>query len=295
MRRTLDSVVAQTVPPTRWVIVDAGSTDATPLILREYARRYSWIKVVRRADRGHRAVDSGAVEAFNDGLRTLNLDEYAYIGKLDLDLDLPPRYFEELMRRMVAEPRLGTVSGKPYSMRDGNLVSERRSEDMSAGPAKFYRTQCFRDIGGLLPRVMWDAIDCHKARQLGWIARSYDEPDLNFLHLRPMDSSDHDVLRGRRRHGLGQYAIGSNFLYVLATCFFRATEPPYVLGGIHMLAGYVAARLRGEPMIEDEALRRFIRAYQRRALMVGRRRAVEEIEGEKAPTWWARHGAPLAA
>jgi cellulose synthase/poly-beta-1,6-N-acetylglucosamine synthase-like glycosyltransferase len=36
MRRTLDSVIAQSVPPALWVIVDDGSTDDTPQILAEY-------------------------------------------------------------------------------------------------------------------------------------------------------------------------------------------------------------------------------------------------------------------
>ena len=42
MRQTLDTVIAQSVPPTLWVIVDDGSTDDTPKILAEYTK-YSWI------------------------------------------------------------------------------------------------------------------------------------------------------------------------------------------------------------------------------------------------------------
>src|SRR5262245_38580271 len=56
MRQTLDSVIAQSVRPARWIIVDDGSTDDTPHILAEYAQRHDWITVVRRANRGRRSV-----------------------------------------------------------------------------------------------------------------------------------------------------------------------------------------------------------------------------------------------
>src|SRR5688572_18066831 len=106
MRRTLDSVAAQTVPPALFVVVDDGSTDATPQILDEYAARLPYLRVVRRKDRGRRAVGPGVIEAFYAGLESVALDGFDYLCKLDLDLDLPPRYFERLMERMEAEPRL---------------------------------------------------------------------------------------------------------------------------------------------------------------------------------------------
>ena len=56
MRQTLDSVVAQSSQPAKWVIVDDGSTDDTPTILAEYAALHHWIEIVTRIDRGHRAV-----------------------------------------------------------------------------------------------------------------------------------------------------------------------------------------------------------------------------------------------
>ena len=96
MRETLDSVVAQSLRPAKWVIVDDGSTDDTPRILAEYARRHDWIEIVTRSDRGRRSVGPGVIEAFYAGYRTIDPDDYDYLCKLDLDLRLPPRYFEIL-------------------------------------------------------------------------------------------------------------------------------------------------------------------------------------------------------
>lgn len=293
MRRTLDSVVAQTVRPALWLIVDDGSTDGTPGILAEYAARHDWIRPVRKPDRGRRAVGPGVMEAFHFGLERIGIegagiDGFDYLCKLDLDLDLPAGYFAELIRRMEAEPRLGSCSGKPYfRAASGRMVSEKCGDEMSVGMTKFYRVACYRAIGGFAREVMWDAIDCHKSRQLGWIARSWDEPCLRFEHLRPMGSSEKGVLTGRARHGEGQRHMGSDPLYFLATAIFRMAHPPFVTGGLAMIAGFLRAWIEGRPQHDDAELRAFIRAYQRRALLVGKRRATAELEARRAPLWRA--------
>ncbi len=277
MRRTLDSVVAQSERPALWVIVDDGSNDGSREILEDYTARHDWIRIVHTADRGYRAVGPGVIEAFYAGLETvLDLERFEVISKLDLDLDLPPRYYETLLDRMKADPRIGTCSGKPYIRRGNQLVSERRSDDMSVGMTKLWRRSCFEAIGGVVREVMWDAIDCHKARQLGWKAISWDEPELRFEHLRPMGSSQTSIYAGKRRHGFGQYFMGTDPVYFFATAVFRAMEPPYILGALSMLQGYFGAWLRKEAQLNDPELRAFIRRYQRRALLVGRQKAVAE-------------------
>ena len=277
MRQTLDTVIAQSVRPARWVIVDDGSSDETPQILAEYARQHDWMKIVTRTDRGQRAVGPGVIEAFYAGYDTINPDDYAYLCKLDLDLRLPPRYFEILMERMNANPRIATCSGKAYIEEGGRLVSERHGDETSLGMTKFYRVSCFKAIGGFVREVMWDGIDCHCCRMKGWIACSWDEPDLRFIHLRPMGSSQQSIYTGRMRHGYGQYFMGTSWLYMLASAVYRLNEKPYVLGSLAILWGWLSSALQGKPRYNDFAFRRFLRRYQWRALIIGKKKAIEEI------------------
>jgi glycosyltransferase involved in cell wall biosynthesis len=279
LRKTIETVAAQSAPPARWIVVDDGSTDDTPAVLDEARRRLPWLRVIRREDRGRRVVGPGVIEAFYAGLGQADLDDYDYLCKLDADLDLPPRYFEILMERMAATPRLGTCSGKPYfhHPRTGSLVSERCGDETSVGMTKFYRVECFRAIGGFVREVMWDGIDCHRCRMLGWIACSWDEPDLRFIHLRPMGSSQRGILTGRVRHGAGQYFMGTGLAYMTASAAFRMTRPPLVVGGLAMWWGWVRAMLRRARRYDDPGFRRFLRRFQRDCLLHGKRKATERL------------------
>jgi glycosyltransferase involved in cell wall biosynthesis len=283
MRQTLDSVLAQSVLPAKWVIVDDGSTDETPAILKEYAQRYPWIEVVTRVDRGHRAVGPGVVEAFYSGYAAIDPSAYDFLCKLDLDLRLPPRYFEILMHRMNEDRSIATCSGKAYIEEAGKLVNERHGDDTSLGMTKFYRVDCFQAIGGFVREVMWDGIDCHQCRMRGWQACSWDDPELRFIHLRPMGSSQKGILTGRMRHGYGQYFMGTGFVFMVASAVSRMNQKPYVLGSLAMLWGWLSSAIQRKPRYEDPAFRAFLRRYHRRVLLVGKRRAVQEMRQAPQP------------
>ena len=292
-RRTLESVVRQTLPPTRWVIVDDGSSDGTQQILQEYAARYDYIEIVNKPDRGERSVGPGVIEAVRFGLARIHLEAFDYLCKLDLDLDLPSGYFAELVRRMEENPRIGTCSGKAYfpapdnASRDfnGPLISEGVSDEISVGASKFYRVACFRQIGGFIREVMWDGIDCHTARMRGWIARSWDDPDLRFVHLRPMGSSQHGILAGRIRHGSGQYFMGTNPVYMLASAVLRMARRPYVLGGAAMMWGYLKSAFNRQKRYENPEFRKHLSHYQWACLFLGKKRATERVEETYRAKW----------
>lgn len=301
-RRTLDAVIAQTIRPALWVIVDDGSSDDTPRILAEYAERHPFIRIVRRPDRGDRKLGGGVIDAFYEGYHSVDSSHFDYVCKLDLDLDLPRGYFETLMTRMEADPRIGTCSGKPYFVRHNapaasiefpivntrGLVSEMLADDNSVGMIKFYRTACFQQIGGFVRELMWDGIDGHRCRQLGWIATSWDDPELRFIHLRPMGTSHRNWWTGRVRHGIGQYYMGTDPIYLLASAAFRMTRPPRIVGGLAILRGYFGSMIQRRQRFGDVTFRRFLRSYQRACLLKGRAAATRELELRQLPVWNAR-------
>ena len=286
-RRTLDSVTSQSIPPALWLIVDDGSGDDTPVILAEYAARYPYIRVLRREDRGFRKLGGGVIDAFYHGYQTVDPAQFDFVCKLDLDVDLPPSYFQTLMERMNQQPRIGTASGKPYFIdpASGRRINEKCGDENSVGMVKFYRTDCFGQIGGFVRELMWDGIDCHRCRMLGWIAVSWDDPALNFVHLRPMGTSDKSWLTGRVRHGVGQYFMGSGPIYMLASAMHRLAHPPVVVGSIAMLWGYFKSMVQRKPRYGDLEFRRFLRRYQWACLLRGKTRATAELNQRQSVLW----------
>jgi hypothetical protein len=195
-------------------------------------------------------------------------------------MELPPRYFEILMERMQLMPRLGTCSGKAYfrEKSTGRLISEKCGDEMSVGMTKFYRVECFKEIGGFVREVMWDGIDCHRCRMLGWIARSWDEPDIRFIHLRAMGSSQKGILTGRRRHGFGQYFMGTSLAYILVSALFRLRHPPFLIGSLAMLNGYLGSLLQGKERYNDLDFIKFLRHYQWQCLFYGKHLTTEKMD-----------------
>lgn len=293
-RRTLESVVHQTFKPSLWVIVDDGSKDETPAILNEYSQKYSFIKIVNRMDRGYRSVGPGVINAFYKGLKKVHLEDFEFICKLDLDLEMPPCYFEILIKRMEENPRIGACSGKPcfIDKHSGKLISENLGDENAIGASKFYRVICFKQVGGFVRQVMWDGIDGHRCRMLGWIACSWDEPDLRFIHFRPMGSSQKGLINGRMRHGYGQYFMGTDLIYMTASALYRMTKPPYIVGGLAMWVGYIRSMIKSERRLDDLALRKFMRKYQWACLLMGKKSATEMINRRSAHRWKPHGNSP---
>src|SRR5881392_294603 len=151
IQETLDSMVAQTLLPERWVIVDDGSTDRTAEIVDSYEKRYPWVELIRRPRRLDRSF-AGKVRAFNTGLERVRSLQFEVIGNLDADLSFEPDYLEFLLRKFSEDPKLG-VAGTPFT-EDGGYDTAKDSfegENHVAGGCQLFRRRCFEDVGGYIP------------------------------------------------------------------------------------------------------------------------------------------------
>ena len=210
IEKTLRSIARQTVKPVQWVIVDDGSRDDSMTIVAQYQAELPFIKVVQR-DTGARQVGAGVIQAFNAGLAAVDVP-YDVICKFDVDLELPERYFEIMLERMAADPRLGTCSGKAYYRhpKTGAPVSELCGDETSVGMIKFYRRACFEAIGGFVADNGWDMFDGHQARWHGWRAGKLGRPGDPLHPPAPDGVEPEEHHHGRARHGDAQYRIGSH-------------------------------------------------------------------------------------
>ena len=98
IERTLQSVVAQTCLPAKWVIIDDGSTDNTSEIVRRYAADHPWIEIIAMPERTERNF-AGKVNAFKAGYEMVKPLDPQVIVNLDADLEIVPDHFEFLLRQ----------------------------------------------------------------------------------------------------------------------------------------------------------------------------------------------------
>ena len=244
IEKTLSSMVAQTVLPERWVIVDDGSTDNTAEIVAQFAARTSWIELLRREQRVDRSF-AGKVYAFKAGLERVRSIDYEIIGNLDADLSFDGDYLEFLIRKFVEDPRLG-VAGTPFTENSGydSTKDSFEGENHVAGGCQLFRRRCFEEIGGFVPnrvgRVDWVAVTT--ARMKGWKTRSF--PEKRFHHYRPLGTAERNVVGSLFSYGQKDYYLGGSPIWELFRVMYRMLKPPILVGGLALLAGYCWAGLR---------------------------------------------------
>ncbi|MFP3593683.1 glycosyltransferase [Chryseobacterium sp. SIMBA_038] len=165
---TLNSLQQQSFKDYKIVVVNDGSTDKTSEIIKKYTDQDSRFETINLQKSAHQP-GSKVVNAFKNGLKTQNLDEFDIICKFDADIILPENYLEIIEESFQNNPKSGLIGGLLYIEKNGEWIYEGNSNKHHVrGPMKAYRKECFIEIGGLRETLGWDNIDSILLENLGW-------------------------------------------------------------------------------------------------------------------------------
>jgi glycosyltransferase involved in cell wall biosynthesis len=261
--RTIESMIAQSLRPEQWIIVDDNSTDGTCAVAAAYARRHPWITLVKKDDSpAGKKIGGKVVQAFNYGCRFLETDDYAFIVKLDGDLVLPVDYFACVNEAFRKHPEVGICGGYCVDRTESGDIVEKISSYHVRGAFKSIRKECWRDIGGFRDVLGWDGLDEMEALFKGWKTMILDCP---VLHLRPT-GKDYATAGLARRRGAAAYRNGNNIFLMIVRALVRLNKKPYLVYSICYIFGYIKAWVKKEPKTVSPELARFINRFHLRRL-----------------------------
>ncbi|MDB0074078.1 glycosyltransferase [Planktomarina temperata] len=154
----INSVLSQTFGNFEFIIVDDGSTDNSPEIIKRYAEQDSRIVVIAKSN-------SGLADSLNVGIRQARGE---WIARLDADDICEPSRLEIQLAKARQNPALVFIgSGLLVIDENGNMLKTYRYPDCHAllvrnlytankfppHSSAFYRTNVVRSIGGYRPRI----------------------------------------------------------------------------------------------------------------------------------------------
>jgi glycosyltransferase involved in cell wall biosynthesis len=261
IEQPLRAVIAQSVPPCRWVIVSDGSTDGTDAIVRRYSERYPYIQLYRMPDRHARSF-AAQVDAINAGYEQLRHLRFDFVGNLDSDISFGPDYFERLLTEFRKDHNLGLAGGTIFDKK-GDVFQERRLNRQHSvmHGVQIFRRECFDAIGGYT-RLPYGSPDWHaevSLRMRGWKVRSI--PGLKAFHHRPNGMAG-SLLWYAYRQGLADYSLGTHPLFELAKVVRRIPRKYFCLYALAELTGFIHAYCRGERRAASQEFIRFLRKEQ---------------------------------
>ena len=272
---TIQSVVAQTMRPLKWVIVSDGSTDGTDEIVSRYAVAHEWIELLRMPERKERHF-AGKALAFRAGKVRVDGLPYEVIANLDADITFEKDYFTFLLGKLAVDPLLGVV-GTPYVERSGETFDYKfTSLDHVSGACQVFRRECYEGIGGYAA-VKVGTIDCIAvitARMMGWKTRTFTSKVC--YHHRKVGTAQRGVMKANFYTGVMDYAMGNHPLWQFSRIIYQMTRRPIFVRGLALGMGFLWALMRhGERPVSREFI-----TFHRREQM---ERLKSKVTGKSLP------------
>jgi len=255
---TLQSLIAQTVLPSKIVVVNDNSTDKTADIVLAFAKENSFISLVNKTSENIHLPGSKVIQAFQKGFETLD-ENYDIIVKLDADLIFPPNYFETVIKHFQSDSKIGMAGGFCYIEKNGNYVLENLTDkDHIRGALKAYRKECFQQIGGLKPAMGWDTVDELLCKYYNW--KVVTDESLHVKHLKPTGANYNKT--ARYKQGEAFYTLGYGFFITAIASAKLAMMKKKPLLFLDYIQGFWKAKSARKPILVNPEQAKFIRKYR---------------------------------
>jgi glycosyltransferase involved in cell wall biosynthesis len=265
LEKVVTSLCTQNPPPLRWYITDDGSSDGSLEILRSFASRYPFIRLIEKPRRDGRnwASKDRAVNASYQLARAELGEGFDFVGVQDGDMTIEEGFFARLLSEAAKNESIGVLGGVIHEFRRGEWRARPGNTLDSVPGSTLFRRECFEAVGGYLPLEYGgsDWLIQIDARRAGFTVKVI--PQCILYHYRQTDQS---TVRGSFKAGLVDASLGSDFLFELLKCARRMTHPPFGLPGVLRLAGYVFYRANRRPSLVEPERRDYLRSIQRAKL-----------------------------
>lgn len=263
IRKTIESVVSQTVPPVEWLIVSDGSTDRTEEIIREYLPRVSFLHLERVEPNEYFRGFGSKVNAITHAETRIDATDHDFIGILDADIGLDPKYYENILDKFHEDQTLGISGGYIYERNPEGVFHIRmhNRQRCVAGAIQLFRRECYRQVGGITS-IEYGGEDTYAeilARINGWNVLAF--PEFPVYHYKS-GNLKRGLWKDRIRMGRLDYVMGYHPVYEVLKFLVRLAEPPPLIGATIRLAGYMGAMSAGLTRVPSPEVIRHIRMEQ---------------------------------
>lgn len=255
---TLQSLISQTVLPSKIVVVNDNSTDKTAEIVLAFAKENPFISLVNKTSEAIHLPGSKVIQAFQKGFETLD-EDYDIIVKLDADLIFPSNYFETVIKHFQSDARIGMAGGFCYIEKNGDWVLENLTDkDHIRGALKAYRKETFQQIGGLKPAMGWDTVDELLCKFYGW--KVVTDESLKVKHLKPTGANYNKT--ARYKQGEAFYTLGYGFFItaIASAKLAMMKKKPFLF--LDYVQGFLKAKSAKTPLLVTKDQAKFIRNYR---------------------------------
>ena len=264
LEKCLNSFLNQTYSITQITVVNDGSTDNTPSIVKSLSKKYDSINFVSKDDSESFAKPgSKIIKAFNFGIKK-SIRDFDLIGKFDGDIQIPKNYFEKMVNTFKNNKKVGLASGTLSTYINNSWKAETIYEkNHVSGGIKLYNKSTFKKIGGLSESMGWDSLDELKIYSNN--LKTFVDNKLICRQLRKTGERYKDEIYYKQ--GRVMYLLGYDFILCIIGSIKFSIKRFSFYPFFQSTYSYLKSLIKKEKKIVTNKFSKFVRSYRYKMIL----------------------------